>query len=109
MTLRTDDLVIPQGATWEVRWPIVGEDGAPADLSGWEARAQARSTIPSPAVLHEFDTAVVDSSVALKLTPAESSAFVWTKAVYDVELFHPDGRVVRVTQGAIRIDPEVTR
>lgn len=114
MELRTDNLTIPQGATWEVRWPIQNADGTDADLTGWEVRAQARLERRSADVLHEWSTAagtasVVAGSVALRVSAAESTAWSWTLAVFDVEVFHTDGRVMRVTQGTLEVDSEVTR
>lgn len=112
--LRTDDLLIPQGASWEVRWPINNPDGTPTDLTSWTIRAQVRESVSSAVVLHEWTTALgnamnVTNSVALTVDPAVSSAWTWTAGVFDVELVNVDGRVWRVTQGTIRVDPEVTR
>lgn len=114
MSLRTDSLLIPQGTTWEVRWPVQNSDGTPADLDGWSVRAQLRRSITADEPLHEWSTAVgnasiVDGHVSLRVQPSESESWAWASGVYDVELFHTDGRVVRVTQGSIRVDQEVTR
>lgn len=112
--LRTDDLVIPQGTTWEVRWPILKDDGTPADLGGWQVRAQVRRTRRSAAVLHEWSTtlgnaAISNATISLRVAANESSAWDWSTAAFDVEIYSLDGRVVRVTQGTLHVDPEVTR
>lgn len=114
MTLRTDDLTIPQGTTWEVRWPVQNDDGTPADLDGWLVRAQARTSKTAPVTLHEWSNAagnasLIDASVSLRVAPEESSAWEWSSAVFDVEIHHTDGRVARITQGRLMVDSEVTR
>lgn len=109
--LRKDDLLIPQGATWEMHWPIQNTDKSDADLSGWDARSQVRASRSDDTVLHEFDASVSGSDVVLKVSAAESSAWDWRQGVYDVELFKDEAvvRVVRVTQGTITVDLETTR
>lgn len=112
--LRTDDLLIPQGVTWEVRWPLLESDGSPVDLTGWGVRSQVRKSASSLDVLHEWSSAagnaeLVDSAVVLSVAPEVSSAWTWTAGVYDVELFHADGRVLRMTQGKVKISAEITR
>lgn len=114
MALRTDRLTIPQGTSWEVRWPILNSSGVPADLTGWSPRAQARVKVTAAEILHEWSVAlatiaIIDSAVAMMVTPETSSAWDWRSAVFDVELAHTDGRVIRITQGFIKVDPEVTR
>jgi hypothetical protein len=112
--MRTDNLTIPQGTTWAARWPLQEEDGTAANLAGWQARAHARETIRAEEVLHSWNAAagnvVLDElGVLLSVDPATSSAWAWRSAVYDVELFHTDGTVIRLTQGVISVSPEVTR
>lgn len=112
--LRTDKLVIPQGATWGTRWPLRDSTGAAPSIFGWAARAQARPTVASEEILHEWNEAagnltVTDEGVTILVSPTTSSAWEWLSAVYDLELFHTDGTVVRLTQGSISVSPEVTR
>lgn len=112
--MRTDNLTIPQGTTWAARWPLQDEDGTAANIAGWDARAQARTSTAATSTLHSWTSAegniVLDElGVLLTVAPATSSAWVWMSAVYDIELFHTDGTVIRITQGRISVDPEVTR
>jgi len=114
MPLRTDRLIIPQGTSWEAQWPVQNEDGSVADLTGWTPRAQARTRVSSREVLHEWTSAlgninIVDNIVSMTVLPITSSTWDWREAVFDVELYHTDGRVVRISQGEIKVDPEVTR
>lgn len=114
-SLRTDNLLIPQGTTWRVQWPLQDAEGDPLPLVGYTARAQVRNrpsdtTIP----LHEWTTEnggiiLADSTVTLVVDPATSTAWEWTSGVYDVELVSADGSVSRLTQGRVSIGREVTR
>lgn len=107
-------LTIPQGTSWEVRWPLQDASGTASDLTGWTPRAQARTSLTDLTLLHEWTVAagnisIVGSSISMRLSPAVSSAWLWRTAVFDVELVHTDGRVARIGRGELIIDPEVTK
>lgn len=112
--LRTDDLVIPQGTTWETHWPVQNTDGTVADLTGWKVKSEVRANPSDPEVLHTWSTdvgnaIVSDGEVILTLIPEVSSAWTWREGVYDIKLYRLDGTVVRLTQGMIYVNKEVTR
>lgn len=110
------DLTVEQGTTWAHGF-IPKINGSPVLAAGWTAKAQARTAVPDPEILHEWSTdlgnASVDATsgvVTLSIRPAESSAWAWRLAVYDLEVTSPDGATTyRVVQGKIRVSPEVTR
>jgi hypothetical protein len=105
-------LVIPQGTTWIRRWRISDPDtGEPRDLTNWTARGSIRATVDAATVLYAFPNIAPDPSgyITITVLPAESSTWVWRYGVYDIELVDPLGRVARVSQGAVRVSPEVTR
>lgn len=107
-------LIVLQGTTWGIAWPITDTAGQPVDVTGWAVLAQVRHRPDSDTVLHEWSTelgtAVADEGgVTLTVAAAESSGWQWQFGVYDVELTDPGGRVARIAQGVIRVDPEVTR
>ncbi len=113
MTVETK-LVVEQGTTWAISWPIVDPNGEPVDVTGWTVRAQIRQSATANEVLHEFTTAsgnatTEQGSVTLSVDPAESSAWDWRSGVYDVELVDPVGRVARIAAGTVTISAEVTR
>lgn len=114
MQLRTDDLLIPQGTTWECHWPVQNSDGTPADLSEWSLRSQIRPAIDSSTILYTWSIAdgnasIISGEVVLMLTPETTAAWDWSNAVYDIKLFKPNGTVVRLTQGKLTVSREVTR
>lgn len=105
------DLVVEQGTTWSAAWQVKldGVDLAAGD--GWQARAQVRASKASPDVLHVFTAEVVGSIVRLSVLPDDSSAWLWRRGVYDLEIFDTStpARVVRVVEGSVLVNPEVTR
>lgn len=130
--LWSGDLVIPQGATEGTRWPFSWTliEGVPLSMpagfpTGWSALAHIRATVDAVetlAVLSSADgTLVLDTTqvwvgrqatpgarVTMKVPPVVSSAWTWTDGVFDVELTGPFDRVIRLAQGTIHLDPEVT-
>lgn len=113
------DLLIPQGEDRTVQWPIVDGNNDPLpSMTGWTARAQARDRVTSTDTLYEWTTSegagpgsivLADSALSLIFASEVTSEWTWAKAVYDVELVSDTGKVTRIAEGAIRIDPEVTR
>lgn len=106
------DFIIEQGTSWAHAFQVK-VDGTPIG-AGWTVRSQVRERASSPVVLHEWSTAagnaaVVASAVQLTITPAQSTAWTWSRAVYDVEVTSPAGATYRVAGGRIVVSPEVTR
>jgi hypothetical protein len=110
--IRTDRLTVLQGATWETRWPILDTDGQPYDLTGWTVQSQVRASATDVTVLFDFaatgNATTLDNNVVLTIPADVSSAWTWTEGVFDIELHNADA-VVRITQGTIEVNPEVTR
>lgn len=105
---------IPQGTTWRMRI-VYG-----ADLTGWTPRMQMRETVDATNVV--FDTAEGDgdfvmvedtpevgqTELTLTVAAAITGAFNFEEAVYDIEVYLVD-EVIRILQGAIVVNKEVTR
>ena len=112
------NLLIKQGTSWGWSWEVLDPNtGDPMDLTDWTVRGQVRESLSSTSVLYEWDSeltpvanAVVSlGKVEILVTPAESRAWVWTSGRYDIELTNPVGKVVRISQGSVRVSREVTR
>lgn len=103
------DLRIEQGTTWSHGW-AVSYNGSPIDAT-WTARGQIRASVSATAVLHDFEPTVnPDGSVVIGVDPDVSAAWVWRSGVYDVEVANEDESVVlRVAEGRVSVDREVTR
>jgi hypothetical protein len=112
--LRHEDLTVPQGTTWQASWPMVDDAGAPLLVDGWDVQGQVRSSASSATVLHTWSSSdgsaeATGSTVSVSVTPAVSTAWAWRTGVYDVEVTDPAGPVLRVVQGRVLVDREITR
>lgn len=115
--MRQDDLVVIQGEDWAMEWPVVDDNDDPLPIAtGFTLKAQVRSQVRSSTVLHEWTgpsatATLTGTAVTLKI-PGEISA-AWEPGwggVYDIKLTETaTGRDARIAEGAISIDPEVTR
>lgn len=110
------DLTVEQGTTWTHGF-IPKINGTPVLVADWTARGQIRNSVTGTDVLYEWSTEtgnlgidLATGAVIMYLEPAETSAWTWRSAVYDLEVTSPDGLTTyRVAQGKIKISPEVTR
>lgn len=115
--MRQDDLTVIQGEDWAEAWPVLDINGSPLTItSGYTVRAQVRPYVLSSTVLHQWtgpdaNTTLAGSTLTLKIPAATSAA--WDPGwggVYDVELVETaTGRVSRLAEGTIQLDPNVTR
>lgn len=80
----------------------------PTDLTGWSARAQIRDreggtllfswhSDPLQSPDAEIDVDVARSMFILNMSPTQSEALDWRKAVYDLEAISPAGDVFALT------------
>lgn len=107
----TSPLLLTQGIDTGYAWPIVDEDGQPADLTGWTVKAQVRERESAEApLLFDFTTAIINHAAVISWTAAESLAWRWGRGYYDVLLVDPQGVPAQViAQGQVTVDPVVTR
>lgn len=108
------DLVINQGETWSIAFPVMDGAGAPLVVDGWHARAQVRPTISSAAVFEWNNTTAANAivsgtSVQLKLDPRDTVYWAFATALYDLELTDPQGGITRIAEGKVILKAEVTR
>lgn len=110
------NITIEQGATFQLAVTLRDDLGALLDLTGYSGRMQIRQSVSSSTVLAELTSAngrvvITPASglVELNLEASATSALPASSLVYDLELESSGGFVLRALQGAITIDPEVTR
>lgn len=135
MTAVKKDIYIEQGATfilhfqWCEQGPIVNGEatvGDPYDLTGWKARMQARKDQQSPAIIDattengkivlgaipgDWDATpdLTNGRIELRLTDEDTDLLSLKTAKYDLEVEDPEGRVFRMLQGVITVDPNITQ
>lgn len=104
------DLNIYQGDDWTGIVTVVNNDGTPADISTFTAKAQIRRSIADsdPIVVVEITTVVssplVNLSIPHTVTTTLSGSYVW-----DLQLVGPTGGVTTILKGRAKVEPEVTR
>lgn len=102
-----------QGETSSLIFPVLDGFGSPVVVTGWVGKAQVRSAPGIPTVLYEWSAAngnitMSGSSVTLRVAAADSSAWKWTCAEYDLILTDLSGNVYRIAEGPVQVDPAIT-
>lgn len=112
------NITILQGATFDLRAVWTDASGNPEDLTGVVARMQVRKRHNSEEVLLDLDSDTLGGitvdvpagAIEVEVTPDLTEALPGRlRGFYDLELLFPGGRVVRLLQGRVKVDPEVTR
>jgi hypothetical protein len=110
------NLTIEQGADLNLSMLLKNGDGSVMDLTNYTARMHIRRYVFEDEFLLELTTgngrivfSLVTGTLTLRLTSAETAALTECHGVYDLELVHSSGNVIRLIEGAVSISPEVTR
>ena len=110
-------LLIEQGATFRkvLTWKA-GTPAVPVDLTGCTARMHIREEIASGVILHSLTTedggitlGGTNGTIELFISPVDSALFVFSSAVYDLEIVFSPTDVSRLLYGTVTVSPEVTR
>lgn len=117
MTAGTYDMVIEQGATFRLRLTLKLSDGSLMPLDGHIARMQIRAKVASEDVIYALTTenggielGGAAGTVDLYISDEDTAAMAFKSGVYDLEIETvPNGDVIRVIEGKVRLSPEVTR
>lgn len=115
------DLELHQGATLFPVRHQVDDDGAPADLTGWQARGQIRRKALDATVVASFETRIAPDPTEgwyeWWLTDEQTAAIPCGDTLtapestyeYDIELEDADGNVRVTFYGTCRVKAGVTR
>ena len=91
----------------------VKEDGVVKNLTGYSARAQARSAEEDSSAAFSFTCTIptpTNGKVLMKLPAATSSSATAGLYLYDLEVFTgSDAAVSRLIKGTVTLDREITR
>lgn len=113
------NLMVYKGSTFSqlLQWKT-GEPPVAVDLTGFKARMQIRKTASSTEILDSLTTensritiyAPTEGRIRFDISAAQSSAYEFNTAMYDLELVSADNQTVyRILQGSVSAVPEVTR
>lgn len=116
MTASIINLSIEQGASYTlvVQW-VSDDTDIPFNINGCKLRMQMRIA-PKADLLFEGTTEngklVIEDGptgqFSINLLPTDTDHIQFTKVMYDVECEFIDGKVFRIMQGTIDIDPNIT-
>jgi hypothetical protein len=116
MAAATYDILIEQGATFQLNLVYKDSGGSPIDISGYTARMQVRRSYDAPTALLDLTTengaitlGGVAGSLVVEAGPTLTRDLPAKGGVYDLELVAPSGVVVRLIRGTATISPEVTK
>jgi hypothetical protein len=127
MAAATYDLYIEQGSTFRVSLVYGHKDGTvdvdgnanvvPYDLTGCVARMQVRQRRASEVLISAttsnggivFDADPTTGKLTITITDEATNALSVSKARYDLEIGYPSGDVVRILQGKVTVDPNITQ
>lgn len=110
------DILIEQGATFQLNIVYKDSNDVPIDISGYTARMQVRRSYDAPTPLLNLTTengcitlGGVAGTLAVEAPASMTSSLPPKPSVYDLELISPSGDVTRLIRGAAAISPEVTK
>lgn len=103
------NLVIDQGATYEVTLDLTDENGDILNLAGYSANSQLRKWYTSTNST-AFSTSInsVAGTITLSLTATQTANLTAGRYVYDVEVTSSNV-VSRIIEGIVTVSPNVTR
>lgn len=126
MAAATYDLYVEQGATFRMNMTYGRRDGTldlngdpvviPYDLTGCTARLQIRQRRGALVLISAtttnggivFDADPTSGKMVITFSDEATDALTMSRARYDLELEYPSGDVVRILQGKVSIDGNIT-
>jgi hypothetical protein len=104
------NLYIDQGTTYSLSLLVDDQNGDPKDLTDYTVAAQMRKSYYSTTAIN-FGAEIsspLDGEITISLTATNSSAIKAGRYVYDIEITG-EGETLRVLEGIVVINPEVTK
>ena len=114
MSAATTNLIIDQGATWNITLTYKNSDGSPINLTGYTAALQLRTSYDasSAALSLSSGSGIVlggtAGTIAVTATATQTGSLTAGEYVYDLEITS-SSVVTRLVQGRITVTPQVTR
>lgn len=104
------NIYIDQGTTFSLSVLVGDFNGDPKDLTNYTAAAQMRKSYYTSSAI-DFTAEITlptDGEVTISLTSTETSNIKAGRYVYDIEITGDD-ETLRVLEGIVVINPEVTK
>lgn len=107
---------IYQGSTWSRQMTYKDGDGNVINLSGYAVRLKIRQTWGGTVLLSlstgaegGITVAATSPNISVTITPTQTDALTFGKAVYDMEIESPAGVVDRLIEGVVTLKKAVTK
>jgi len=119
------NIIIEQGATYQIELQYKDSNNTPIDLTGYSGRMQIRPSIGSPTSYLYLSSSLQpdrtglnfsgsngttppsSGSIGIFISATTSSLFTFTNGVYDLEI-QSGSIVTRLLQGNVQVSKEVT-
>ena len=102
-------LLIDQGATFEVDFLVTNANGTVIDVSTYSGTGKARKFITSNTSITMQVNTFSNGIVRAMLTSLQTNNMVYTDTyLYDIKLLTPSNTVIRIVEGTITINPQVS-
>ena len=113
-------IMLPLRTTWEERWELMDENGAPLDLTGFEFRMQVRNKLSGALLLSvgtetnyatiDLPTGAINIHVPAEVIEAISPTNAKVRGQFDAEIYIPGASeyVIPVLRGSLSMLPRVT-
>lgn len=105
------NLYVDQGSFFRTYVTVSGSDGAVVDLTGYTAAAQMRKSYSS-SVAYNFQISISNPTqgrVRIELGSEYSRTIPAGRYLYDLEVTDSNGEKLRVVEGIVTINPEITK
>ena len=104
------NLSVDQGASYQTSVAVKDANDNVADLTGWTGAGQLRKHYSSSNST-SFGVAVDANSgiVMLSLTANQTGSLLGGRYVYDVELTDGANNILRIVEGIVSVNPQVTK
>lgn len=111
------NIEIEQGATYSSTVQYTDDSGVPIDLTSCEIRLGIKDQITDTTFLKFLDNGVnggitvtnaLQGTFRIYISPIETAAFTFNRAVYDLEVQFPNGDIERLIKGRVLVSREVT-
>lgn len=105
------EIPIDQGASFNAVILVTTIDGLPFDLTDFSVRGQIRRSMTSSTSIVWTCTIedALEGKIRISLTPAQTDALRPGRYVYDVEIYNILGDVIRVSEGQVAVNQQVTK
>ena len=107
------DIVIEEGATFDITFTYLDKDGVAIDVTGYSAKMDIKESVGGTlidaltSVTSEIAVGTTDGIFQILLVPATTAAYDFDWGVYDLEIT-TGGVTVRLVEGRVEFRREVT-